>query len=401
MLSLLDRQGGSHTLLAHPGDTVASALLRNSIPPPSVVTLCGDSEIVADDHVLDPASVYVAKLIEGYDISGIRQLYNSRDSSAAYVHRRLRMARTGAMYMERTRLDLGSAAAHVERIVEDTVHEFGLIKADDVIVLGLSGGVDSGSLLMLLAKWRDTARLTGLNIHAATFKDFDSKWSETFDNAARLAEQCDVQHSVIEPEVAENVFHLNCPIAQILMLLMETDDAHFAMYVDHHTTRRVLEVYADGRGARKVALGLHTTDLLAALLNSYTSGLDIGPIPSRAVGPYTYVFPLAFVAKRELHLYHLSRTGKEAKQTRPNQWEFNPTDRNFFYHLADQLQWQWPGIETWMFTAHNMNSGQASRQFEACHNCGGSTAQQQTVSSVWSGLCDVCEVLDKHGWIKH
>ena len=61
---------------------------------------------------------------------------------------------------------------------------------------------------------------------------------------------------------------------------------------------------------------------------------------------------IEFVPKRELHLYYLDKTGHEAKQTEPNQWEFNPTDRNFYYYLADQLQWQWPGIETWMFTAH-------------------------------------------------
>ena len=71
MFSLLDRRGGSHTLVQRPGDTVAVTLLRNAIPPPSVLTFCDESIIVADDHVVDPARSYVAKLIEGYDITGI------------------------------------------------------------------------------------------------------------------------------------------------------------------------------------------------------------------------------------------------------------------------------------------------------------------------------------------
>src|SRR5947207_14208305 len=124
---------------------------------------------------------------------------------------------------------------------------------------------------MLLAAYRDAAS-PGLEIHAATFQDFDSKWSETFDFARRLAERHGVSHRVLEPGYAERVFNLNRPIAQILMHLMETDDAHVAMYVDHHTTRRVLEVHADEVDTSTVALGLHTTDLLAGLLNSYTLG---------------------------------------------------------------------------------------------------------------------------------
>ncbi|MEU9428336.1 asparagine synthase-related protein [Streptomyces sp. NPDC048342] len=398
-LSLLDRRGGLHTLITQPGDTVASALLRNFIPPTSVVTYCEQNKLVADDHVLDPAQSYEARLIEGYDLVGIRRLFESRDSSASYIRRRLSVADTGMLSMERTPLDLPSAAVHVEATVRETIGEFGLVQGGDRLVLGLSGGVDSGSLLMLLAAYRDAAELPNVEIEAATFQDFDSKWSETFDSAARLAEKHKVRHHVLEAGLAEEVFHLNRPMAQILMLLMETEDAHLAMYADHHSTRRVLEVYADRLGARKIALGLHTTDLLAGLLNSYTTGFDVGPIPQRTVGPYEYILPLAFVPKRELHLYYTHFTGHAPKQTTPNQWEFNPGDRNFHYFLADQLQWSWPGIETWMFTAHALQASKHTMAFAACENCGGSMAQQSVTDAAWSGVCDVCALLDRHGWI--
>ncbi|QUQ68816.1 asparagine synthase-related protein [Kutzneria sp. CA-103260] len=404
MFSLLDRRGGLHTLITQPGDTLAAALLRNAIPPTSVVVLqdgvAGSEadQIVPDGHVIDPAINYTARLIEGYDIVGMLKLYESRDSSATYVRRRLGLSPNGHLRMERTPLDLAAAAEHVESVVRDTIAEGSLLGKGDRVVLGLSGGVDSGSLLMLLAAYRDAFGID-LTIDAATFQDFDSKWSETFDFARRLAERHGVEHRVLEPGYAEEVFHLNRPIAQILMHLMETDDAHFAMYVDHHSTRRVLEVYADERGARKIALGLHTTDLLAGLLNSYTSGFDIGTIPMRSVGPYSYILPLAFTPKRELHLYYAHRTGHFPKQTVPNQWEFNPGDRNFFYYLADHLQWHWPGIETWMFTAHAHNAPKRTERYRACENCGGSVVQQPILTDEWSGVCDVCALLDKHGWV--
>ncbi|MEU6034127.1 asparagine synthase-related protein [Actinomadura sp. NPDC047616] len=374
-------------------------MLRNAIPPTSTVTYRGDDEIVPDHHVLDPDSTYVARLIEGYDIVGIRRLYQSHDSSAAYVHRRLGVDPTGALRMETTPLDLEGAEAHVEGVVRDTIAEFGLLETGDQVVLGLSGGVDSGSLLMLLAAYRDSGAAPGLNIHAATFQDFDSKWSETFDFARGLAQRHGVDHHVIEAGYAEKVFHLNRPMAQILMHLMETEDAHLAMYADHHSTRRVLEAYGDEMGVQKIALGLHTTDLLAGMLNSFTTGFDVGPIPRRQVGPYTYILPLAFTPKRELHLYYTRRTGHRPKQTTPNQWEFNPSDRNFYYYLADQIQWYWPGIEHWMFTAHARNAVDMAARYRECENCGGSVVQQPAVEVEWSGLCDVCQLLDKHGWI--
>ncbi|MFG2708697.1 hypothetical protein [Streptomyces sp. NPDC048386] len=100
-----------------------------------------------------------------------------------------------------------------------------------------------------------------------------------------------------------------------------------------------------------------------------------------------------------MHLYYTHFTGHAPKQTTPNQWEFNPGDRNFHYFLADQLQWSWPGIETWMFTAHALQASKHTMAFAACENCGGSMAQQSVTDAAWSGVCDVCALLDRHGWI--
>ena len=100
---------------------------------------------------------------------------------------------------------------------------------------------------------------------------------------------------------------------------METTDAHQVMYIDHHTTRRTLEVFAESHKSHKIALGLHTTDLLGGLLNAHVTGYQTGSIPSRHLGNVEYIYPLAFISKKELHLYHLFRTGKWALHTPPNQ----------------------------------------------------------------------------------
>lgn len=406
MLWLLDRCGARHELRHRPDEPVSQALLRHGIPPTSVLVYRDDEQVVPDDAPLASATVHIARLIEGYDLMGIRGLYaadlGGLDSGVpglpGMLKRRLSMATTGALRMERHHLDVNAAASDVEESVVETIDRFALLPSDSSVVLGLSGGVDSGSLLMLLAAYTDRLVSEKPSICAATFQDFDSRYSQTFHFAKLLADRFGVKHHVLEPDTAEDAFHLTRPISQILMLLMETEDAHLAMYVDHHTTRRVLEVFADGQGIRNIALGLHTTDLLAGLINSWSTGHNVGPIPERTVGPYRYVLPLAFVSKRELHLYYTSRAGHLPTQTTPNQWEFNPTDRNYFYYLADQLQWLWPGIQHFMFSAHDAATP-PHPAFHICENCG-AAARQTGLSPDWTGLCDVCRVLERHGWVR-
>jgi hypothetical protein len=408
LLFLLDRRGGLNALDHASGETLAQALLKAGVPPTSVVAFRNDDErIIPDDERLHEAITYTARLIEGYDINGVRTLFQdelgireepSAHESHTLLKRRLAVDPTGALHTERSRFDVDDTVTHVQRTVGDTIRRYGLLlPSDKTIVLGLSGGVDSGSLLMLLATAAKEQAEHRPRIVAGTFEDFDSRYSETFSNAAALAERFGVDHRFIPAETAEHVFHLARPIAQLLMRLMETDDAHMAMYVDHHSTRRVLEVFADENDSPTVALGLHATDLVAGMVNSWTSGHDVGPVPSRQVGPYRYVMPLCMIPKRELHVYYTAVTGTVPDQTVPNQWEFNPTDRNFHYFLADHLQWLWPGIQHWLFAALNSRP-RTPAVFETCQNCRGS-ARVQFNAPTWSGLCDVCVLLDKYGWI--
>jgi tRNA(Ile)-lysidine synthase TilS/MesJ len=398
-LFLVDRRGNAHELSFIAGEPLAYALVRNGVPPPSVIIVRDNGAIISDHESIEPTSIYEAQLIEGYDIAGI--LERTRlcpPDGGSYTHRRLRIDATGALRMEQRHLREADIIDVVESTVAQTVDRFKLINPGERVVLGLSGGVDSSSLLMLLEAAGMRAGGNGsFQLVAATFEDFDSRYSETFAAAAALASRHGVEHHILDPGMAEKVFHLQRPIAQILMLLMETDDAHQAMYVDHHTTRRVLEVFADSIHSPVIALGLHTTDLLAGLLNAATSGMDMGRIPERTVGPYRYIFPLSFVPKRELHLYYTARTGHLPKQTVPNQWEFNPADRNYYYYLADMLQWHWPGVESWMFSGHNRRAGSQSL-FEICDNCGASTRKQPGVTDS-AALCDVCALLDRYAWL--
>src|SRR5262249_15086270 len=216
VLSLLDRRGGLHRLLHNDSDSVAQALLRHGIPPTSVVVYRdADQTPVTDDSVVSSDTDYTARLIEGYDIEGIRRLYNGELPRAGgrlsafegLLKRRLAVAPDGKLSMERAHLNNSAGAHHVEETVVDTVERFSLFTEGCTVVLGLSGGVDSGSLLMLLSSYRRLHPSMNIRIQAATFQDFDSRYSETFDFASRLAERFDIEHTLVEADKAQRVFN--------------------------------------------------------------------------------------------------------------------------------------------------------------------------------------------------
>jgi tRNA(Ile)-lysidine synthase TilS/MesJ len=358
--------------------------------------MCGE-DVVGSAHVLADAE-YDARLIEGYDIGAIRDAYESlydRPSDAALTLERLTLALDGALHPARFEMDMDDVVAHVESTMLATSTEFGLFDSDGAssVVIGLSGGVDSTSLLLGLSAIAD--QIGGLHIVSATFQDFDTG-SPTHSRASQIAASCGVEHHLIAAELAQEVFKLRVPVSDALTMLMKTDSAHQVMYIDHHTTRRSLEVFAASVGASTIALGLHVTDLMAGLLNGMFTGYDVASIPARQIGSVRYVYPLAFLQKRELHLYFRALMGEFATHAHPNQWELHPQDRNFYYYLADVLQEQWPGLEAMLFTAHQWRTRRATAIVEEQCACCGSTLLHQPFTPVRSDLCDVCEIFAKH-----
>ena len=401
MFTFVDRMENIETLIPLPSERVEALLLRHRIPPASVLVL-KNGQPVSESHRIDPAAEYVAALIEGYDIGTIRSTYERlkgdlAEEAVAYAKKRLSFTQIGSLNAETASLLLSEVAALVESTVVETCQEFDLIQEGDGVLLGLSGGVDSSSLLLALTAAR--SHLFKFRLVAVTFEDFDSQNSPAFQHAAELAKSLDVEYHVAPAGLAEEIFHLNTPLREVLPSLMNTPFVHHVMYIDHHTTRRTLEVFAEKQGLNKITLGLHTTDLVGGLLNGWMTGYDIADIPARQMGGVTYIYPLAFVPKRELHLYHLHRIGKLARHTNPNAWEKNPTDRNFYYYLADILQSYWPGLETMLFTAHNLRQhGKPPLNYEQCQNCR-ALILPQPLSEVAGELCDACTVLDQAGYI--
>ncbi|MGH8566282.1 MAG: hypothetical protein ACREXW_20270 [Gammaproteobacteria bacterium] len=158
MFEFVDRLGHREVLSFSPGHPVEAVLQYHRIPPASVIVL-RDGQPVADEHLVDPSAAYEAALIGGYDINAIRAAYDeiarpSATPGAAYSKRVLSFSTRGTLETEASPLSLEEVTQHVEQTVLDTCLGFSLVKPGDRLLVGLSGGVDSSSLLIALAKLR-------------------------------------------------------------------------------------------------------------------------------------------------------------------------------------------------------------------------------------------------------
>lgn len=398
-MKFFDRLGNCTPLSYHEGETAGECLVRHKIPPSSVL-VTSDETIISDSVKLNTKLDYECRLIEGYDIQSILMALKSAktpEGLGAFDVGYLLAHPDGAIEGESAALSIDELEEHVITTVVDTILQYKLISSGDRILVGLSGGVDSSSLLLLLNSAR--SRLPDFDLVAVTYEDFDSRESPTFVHAHALAKKLNVEHHVAPATMVEEAFKLNTKLDNIFPELMKTESASKTMYIDHHTTRRGLELFAEANEINKIALGLHTTDLMAGLLNAFATGYSVGSLPLRKVGDVEYIYPLSFVSKRQLHLFHYQVTGTLARHTNPNEWEQNPLDRNLYYYIADMLQEYWPGCEVPILNSHNWRlRRQSPLQTEVCSNCG-STLIIQPFMPAGEDECEACQVLRKHGYI--
>lgn len=393
-----DRVGTKKILNANVGEFIEDILLRNYIPLNSVLILANNQPVAENCEIIEGIDYHV-KLIEGYDINAITKNYTEEKSQIveAYYKKRLVIHSKGNVYVESQQMNLQMLQEYVDRTIFETFQEFKLANNGSNVLIGLSGGVDSSSLLFALSEMK---KEIGFNLIAATFEDFDTKKSPTFLNAQRITQQLNVPYYLIPSSEINKIFKTNKPLNEILLELMNTKHAHYVMYIDHHTTRRALEVFAARNNITEIALGLHTTDIVAGLINSHLTGYYISDIPKRKIGNINYIYPLSYITKKELHLYYYAITGKFAEHSSPNQWELNPLDRNFYYYLADQVQTYFPGIELNLFEAHNLKIRKNRfPEFTICENCG-SHILQQNFELVNPALCDVCNIFEQYEYLK-
>lgn len=196
--------------------------------------------------------------------------------------------------MVRSQSAVDKLERRLTRNAGQAIGDFGLIDEGDRVLVGLSGGKDSYTLLAVLQLLQRRAPIS-FELEAANL-DPGFEGYRT-DVVARFAQECGVPMHQVEAPVAQLIEeHIGegktpCPICARMR-------------------RGALYTLANRIGANKLALGHHLDDALETLLlNLFYAGSlrSMAPRLVREEGPPTVIRPLCYALERDISAYAQAR----------------------------------------------------------------------------------------------
>jgi tRNA 2-thiocytidine biosynthesis protein TtcA len=175
----------------------------------------------------------------------------------------------------------------LRRLVGKAVGDFGLIENRDRILVALSGGKDSWTLLHMLEQLRRRApvsfSLVAVTVHPG-FPDFDTASLE-----ARLRNH-DIAHRIVR-----------APIHRLMLDKLAPNDSPCSLC--SRIRRGVLYTQARELGCSKLALGHHRDDFIETLLlNQFYNGVlkAMSPLLRADDGRTVVIRPLVYAAEEDI-----------------------------------------------------------------------------------------------------
>lgn len=382
--------GGSETLTAAPGQSLADIMRANGIPANAVLAYRNGQVLPEETVILGPDDMIELRQVRHYDLDVLRnpKVHTYAAPDPVYT-KTILFDQAGSLEHRAEQLSAATFVDYVERTFVQSVTGGKTMRAGDHIVIGLSGGRDSVAYLKLLERTRGQwpeAEMTAVTITGLP------DWEEPSTFAAALAACAGlgVDHVIVTADEVADLFHLREPFVNIMNRLVAGEHRNMNMVIGHQVLRRMLEREAERRGASVVAFGFNADDLVASLVTWFTTGYRMGGIPVRELGTLRYVFPLYRITKKELTLYLELVAPEQNRQGAPGRFTTGTDERSMAYAIADHLFDLWPGIDYYLFNAfENVQRSLLPLVDDLCRVCGGLYVLQEGVPNP-AGLCDVC-----------
>lgn len=246
-----------------------------------------------------------------------QQLDNARGSAAVYLKK----------------LSPEECRAAIAARVAETVRE--ALPPGSHLVVGVSGGGDSNSLLYGLSQLRDH----GLTIHPVIIKGIPD-WDTGVPRAQELCASYGLPLRVMDEGEVKALLGIPrdaTPLIDRFEREFPGDDFEF---VGTLLIRLALAQHAREVGAPFICTGLNLEDVLCENLFRLSTGLPPAPVPVRAIGDVTLVLPLWLCPKRIID-------GCFPKYSLANYQGRYPCfslGRNLYYSLVYAMQSQFPGF---------------------------------------------------------
>ena len=372
------------------GCTFFKALINCNIPPESVVVR-SESGIHTDSDIVRADLDYTAVVPESYDLDKIMNIYEaeSTNKSGYYTARRVTYTKGRDVKIDQETLKRKEFEEYLEQTIQETSEYHNLISPGDTVLLGLSGEGDSMSLLYLLNEID-----IDITLIAVTIEEPWNTETTGCEKAVEHTSRLDIPHYVVSIGEIQDMYNLETNLELVLRNLKNTEQAYLYEDILGQIHKTALERIAINKGANKICLASHSSELISNILMSNLFGLDSKQgtgIPKEVLGDLSYIYPACYTTKKELYLYHLSKVGEKPTDTTPDIWQDLPTSESFQYFIGNILQSYWPGIEHWLIQATESEHG--TTDYICCGNC----EKRRSTGDLGdkSYLCPVCDELAK------
>lgn len=249
-----------------------------------------------------------------------------------YFYQRLDNARGSAdVYLKK----LSPAECHsaIAARVAETVRE--ALPAGSHLVIGVSGGGDSNSLLYGLSQLRDH----GLTLHPVIIQGIPD-WDQGVPRAQELCASYGLPLRIMDEDEVKGLLGIPRDGTSLVDRFEREFPGDDFEFVGTLLIRLALARHARDVGARYICTGLNLEDVLCENLFRISTGLPPAPVPVREIGDVTLVLPLWQCPKRIID-------GCFPKYSLANYQARYPCfslGRNLYYSIVYAMQSQFPGF---------------------------------------------------------
>lgn len=248
-----------------------------------------------------------------------------------YVYQRLDNSRGSAdVYLKK--LSPPECRSAIAARVADTVRE--ALPAGSHLVIGVSGGGDSNSLLYALSQLRDHVTL-----HPVIIKGL-AEWDHGVPRAQELCTSYGLPLRIMEEDEVQALLGIPADSTSLIDRFEREFPGDDFEFLGTLLIRLALAQHARDVGTRYICTGLNLEDVLCENMFRISTGLPPAPVPVREIGDVTLVLPLWLCPKRIID-------GCFPKYSLANYQARYPCfslGRNLYYSIVYQLQSQFPGF---------------------------------------------------------
>jgi len=363
-LELVEQNSEIIELDCSSGDTIFQSLLRNHIPPESVV-VTEEDKLIPKLKTVQSGRTYRAYLMERYDVVAQTERYNSRVlENAATVSRQLSLG--DDVRIDQKGLSLDELSATVEKRLIEVVDRYEMFEMDETVALAYSGGIDSSALLLALTAVNN--ELPNITLRTMTIADYWTEQETVPDQG--IVDKLGIYNDVISPDKLIEIYGLDRSPNEVLTAIQNRQESIDVLSIANSFNRRLFEEYASENDIETVCIGNHASDFIAGFFSGIFGGISRSPdrIPVHHFGPVRYVYPFAFHTKQQLTMYRYAYTGQFINNIGFDPWQMNTAYRHFYYYLADIIQSYCPGFIHWL-ASENSRKSDCQQDYECCRNC--------------------------------